>query len=704
MASNYPTGLDSFTTNHIPNTAIDAATDNNHADAINKIEAELGINPSDTYSTVKARLDTLGGSSGTSINVYTMQAAYAAGTTVIALDRAPTVPLRVGSKVVLSAYTIRAEIRNVTAVGATSVTVAATVTAHNANDLLLVVPDNILTTEMFGILNDGTNEWAPIQRLITEMYVYGGQLMANGKYIDIQQPLLVPSSNRSTWLTLRSRAGFAPVEVEGAMVMTCYNEIGFTCSAATDTFTTPGNHAMTAAYSEVYDSKVVFYAAYGETLPTPLVAGQVYYINTVPNSTTFTVSATKGGALLNITADGTGRVGLQIDDIARVFWESVRIDLLIANLNGLRAVLQQPAWTRNLRIEMDIDATTTAIGYHLGGQLSYHDNVEVNPAGNTTGMQIAGFGHIVRGFNCNGVNNNEKGLRMTGTANAVHDPWIESTNACSIELFDTVRGCMIGGAWYQTGGLLTNPMLLVTGANASYQVETVHCKATDRLFLSDTPRGITLQSTEVADFQGTFGGMRQRYEAAAPTFVDKIYNNYTASFTVLRGLTAAICAPNAANITATLPTAVGWGGETHTFKNMSGTYTVTLDAFSTQTIDDSLTNVLYPYQSVTIISDGTNWKIKDSSSGTRPIHALPTLNFPSIPANSIAVLTTTVTGAANRDTVTAAPETYIEAGLIWSAFVSAVDTVTIRLANITGAAIDPQAMNWSIDVWKQQYV
>jgi hypothetical protein len=59
MASVYPTGLDTFSTTHIPGEAILAATDNDMADAINKIEAELGITPSDSYATVKARLDAL---------------------------------------------------------------------------------------------------------------------------------------------------------------------------------------------------------------------------------------------------------------------------------------------------------------------------------------------------------------------------------------------------------------------------------------------------------------------------------------------------------------------------------------------------------------------------------------------------------------------------------------------------------------------
>jgi hypothetical protein len=56
MASNYPAGLDTFATNRVTGQTIAAATDNDHSDAINKIEAELGTNPSGAEATIAARL------------------------------------------------------------------------------------------------------------------------------------------------------------------------------------------------------------------------------------------------------------------------------------------------------------------------------------------------------------------------------------------------------------------------------------------------------------------------------------------------------------------------------------------------------------------------------------------------------------------------------------------------------------------------
>lgn len=57
MASGYPTALDNFSTTHVAGETIQAGTDNDQADAINKIEAELGLNPSGDQTSVRSKLD-----------------------------------------------------------------------------------------------------------------------------------------------------------------------------------------------------------------------------------------------------------------------------------------------------------------------------------------------------------------------------------------------------------------------------------------------------------------------------------------------------------------------------------------------------------------------------------------------------------------------------------------------------------------------
>lgn len=76
------------------------------------------------------------------------------------------------------------------------------------------------------------------------------------------------------------------------------------------------------------------------------------------------------------------------------------------------------------------------------------------------------------------------------------------------------------------------------------------------------------------------------------------------------------------------------------------------------------------------------------------------LDFPSIAAQSYQDLTITVTGAAVGNAVMLARQgTWPAQGVIYTAFVSAVNTVTVRAYNITGAAIDPTAATWKVSVY-----
>ena len=78
-----------------------------------------------------------------------------------------------------------------------------------------------------------------------------------------------------------------------------------------------------------------------------------------------------------------------------------------------------------------------------------------------------------------------------------------------------------------------------------------------------------------------------------------------------------------------------------------------------------------------------------------------TLDFGTIPANSAVERNITVTGASMSDAVYAYPTTAApESGLVWSAYVSGTDTVTIRLANFTTNPVATTPKGWAVDVWK----
>lgn len=74
----------------------------------------------------------------------------------------------------------------------------------------------------------------------------------------------------------------------------------FVGEADTDVLTIKG-HGL------VVSDRVSFYAQEGQSLPTGITEGQVYYVKTAPDGDTITISATDGGATIDLTADGGGR-------------------------------------------------------------------------------------------------------------------------------------------------------------------------------------------------------------------------------------------------------------------------------------------------------------------------------------------------------------------------------------------------------------
>jgi hypothetical protein len=77
-----------------------------------------------------------------------------------------------------------------------------------------------------------------------------------------------------------------------------------------------------------------------------------------------------------------------------------------------------------------------------------------------------------------------------------------------------------------------------------------------------------------------------------------------------------------------------------------------------------------------------------------------TVDVGSISAGAIATFTITVSGALAdmQQTVQLAPPSAIESGLVWCGFVSADDTVTVRIHNTTGGAVNPVSATWGARV------
>jgi len=101
---------------------------------------------------------------------------------------------------------------------------------------------------------------------------------------------------------------------------------------------------------------------------------------------------------------------------------------------------------------------------------------------------------------------------------------------------------------------------------------------------------------------GTLGG-----GVAAATAVTTVTTTYAA----LSGDSVILANATTAAFTVTLPTAAGATGKAYTVKKTDGSANaVTLATTSAQTIDGGATATLnYPYTSLTVISDGSNWEV-----------------------------------------------------------------------------------------------
>lgn len=82
------------------------------------------------------------------------------------------------------------------------------------------------------------------------------------------------------------------------------------------------------------------------------------------------------------------------------------------------------------------------------------------------------------------------------------------------------------------------------------------------------------------------------------------------------------------------------------------------------------------------------------------ITATAALDFPSIAANAKADLTITVTGATVGDAVFLGLPAAPAAGLVFNAFVSAANTVTVRASNTSAAPVDAASATYRVVVHK----
>jgi hypothetical protein len=113
------------------------------------------------------------------------------------------------------------------------------------------------------------------------------------------------------------------------------------------------------------------------------------------------------------------------------------------------------------------------------------------------------------------------------------------------------------------------------------------------------------------------------------------------------------------------------------------------------TDDDTLRGLLVSgtvaYCRGTLAPQGSPSHTKGVRKGGIPV----TVDLASIAAGATLDTVVTVTGAALGNGVVVNPPANLPAGLLWAAWVTAADKVTVRVKNETGAAVDAASGTWN---------
>jgi hypothetical protein len=98
------------------------------------------------------------------------------------------------------------------------------------------------------------------------------------------------------------------------------------------------------------------------------------------------------------------------------------------------------------------------------------------------------------------------------------------------------------------------------------------------------------------------------------------------------------------------------------------------------------------------VASDNGFIVGSGSQITKVLSGSASLNFASIATTASADLTITVTGAAVGDEVILALPAAPAAGIVFNAFVSAANTVTVRATNVTALSVDPAAATYGVIV------
>ncbi len=550
---------------------------------------------------------------GTSLWQFTAAGALSVGDFTVTLNRsaAPIVQSR-DLCIVIDPFTINCEIRQVALLSGTTLTFQAALNRpHSSGVVCYLTGNENFSAALWGA--DGSNnnnidDWAALQSGMNETQLNACWLVGGGVKHVVRAPLFGSDAVRLRKIVIKAHPTlYTPAEATNALFMSSQNQWRtFTASASTDTFT------MTVSPGLNVNQKVAFNAPQGQTLPGGIVAGRVYFIKTVPTALTFTISATLGGATVDVTSDGAGVTYSNINSLERVHFEFVNFSCnQVAGLNGCSLYLQQPAYTRDLRVEGN-----KGYGIDLGGQISNHYNLMLVPASGGVGMRVSGSGHNFYGTNLgDSVGNVADGIVLGAGLDAgcfdcnFYGVWTENS-ITGFHFTGTALGIGIHG-WnpqLTTGTVGLKVDSGVASVNNSYVLSGGRVSVTNNL-IQDDARGYAVTGLQLP--QSTLTSWTQLAGDLAPILGGTNVVVKAADYTAL--IVDEVINVNAApgSCTITLPAAAHIAGKKYTITKTDVTVnTVTVDGNASETINGATTKVLSAqYDTVTIVSNGTGWYI-----------------------------------------------------------------------------------------------
>ena len=332
---------------------------------------------------VELQISATGGAGSGISGQHTLSTGSSAGATQVVLDRDPTAIFAGGSYVAVGASTTKCEIRRVTAVSGAQLTLALDLKyAHSTGESVWVLTDTWVTPEWFGCKANTApsyfDSYAGLMQMFVDHALNGGTGYGitghNARYYSTK-PLAI---NDFTYLQSITLSALSPYGIDPLVGTRVGEPDQFFVTLAgqfvtvTSVNTSTNEITLSASIGSLVGERLILYPEQGSTLPAPLEIGRTYYVVSNPSGTIYTISLNHGGAAIDLTTTGSGKIYGFSTGGARMRWEDVTIEgNELQGCNGLIAYLQQPSYARSLRVEGFPGPKGVAV---LSGQQAYFEN------------------------------------------------------------------------------------------------------------------------------------------------------------------------------------------------------------------------------------------------------------------------------------------------------------------------------------------